>query len=380
MDISKSIAAVAMIFAQAACAPETVGKAAPLPPEVDRPEIRAEPYVGGLETPWSLAFTPDGRLLIAERPGRIRVVRNGKLDPRPLAVLSEVVETSEGGLLGMCLHPDFKRTGWLYVAYTYENPRLTVKVVRYRETANGLAEPKTIVDRIEGGANHDGCRIKFGPDGKLYVTTGERYRKELAQDMSSLNGKTLRLNDDGTVPKDNPFVGRPGVRPEIWSYGHRNAQGIDWQPGTGLQFQTEHGPSGSDAPGGGDEVNIVEKGKDYGWPKVHHRQTMPGTVPPLLEYTPAVAPCGGAFYTGDKVPQFKDDFFFANLRGECLIRVELDGRRVVNQERLFSGRLGRLRDVVSGPDGYLYFCSSNRDGRGSPRSGDDRVYRLVPAR
>jgi glucose/arabinose dehydrogenase len=278
----------------------------------------------------------------------------------------------------MCLHPDFAKNKLLYVAYTYRDRGVSVKVVRFRETPQGLVEPKTIVSGIEGGANHDGCRVKFGPDGKLYVTTGERYRKELAQVMSSLNGKTLRLNDDGTIPPDNPFVGKEGVRPEIFSYGHRNAQGMDWQPGTGLMFQTEHGPSGSDAPGGGDEVNIVEAGKDYGWPKVHHRETLAGTVPPLLEYTPAVAPAGGAFYTGSKIPEWKGQFFFANLRGECLIRVKLDGRKVLEEERMFRGELGRLRDVATGPDGYLYFCTSNRDGRGSPASSDDRIFRIVP--
>jgi glucose/arabinose dehydrogenase len=193
--------------------------------------------------------------------------------------------------------------------------------------------------------------------------------------MKSLGGKTLRLNPDGSIPADNPFPGSP-----IFSLGHRNAQGIDWQPGTGLQFQTEHGPSGFDGPGGGDEVNIVEAGKNYGWPVVHHKESAPGMVSPLLEYTPAVAPSGASFSTGAALPSFQGDFFFTNLRGEVLIRVRMDPknpRRVLETEELFRDVYGRLRDVVVGPDGALYVATSNRDGRGRPRPGDDRILRVV---
>ena len=187
-----------------------------------------------------------------------------------------------------------------------------------------------------------------------------------------------RVNDDGSAPADNPFVGQDGVPPTIWSYGHRNAQGIDWQPGTGLQFQTEHGPSGNDGPGGGDEVNIVERGKNYGWPVIHHGETKEGMESPLLEYTPAVAPASGRFYTGSLFPAFKGDFFFGCLRGETLIRVRLEGRKVVSQERLLQGVFGRLRAVAIGPDGAIYVSTSNRDGRSSPAAEDDRILRLRP--
>ncbi|HKP71934.1 MAG TPA: PQQ-dependent sugar dehydrogenase, partial [Pyrinomonadaceae bacterium] len=205
----------------------------------------------------------------------------------------------------------------------------------------------------------------------------------IAQRLDSLGGKTLRLNDDGTVPPDNPFVNQPGARPEIFSYGHRNAQGLDFQPGTGLMFQTEHGPSGFDGPGGGDEVNIVERGKNYGWPVIHHRDARAGLESPLLEYTPAVAPASGMFYRGSAAggfPQFRGNFFFGNLRGECIIRVVLEGRRVVTQERLFERQYGRIRDIAEGPDGAIYFSTSNRDGRGKPASDDDRIFRLVPVK
>jgi glucose/arabinose dehydrogenase len=198
--------------------------------------------------------------------------------------------------------------------------------------------------------------------------------------MDSLAGKTLRLNDDGTVPADNPFVGQQNVRPEIWSLGHRNAQGIDWQPGTNLQFQTEHGPSGFDGPGGGDEVNIVERGKNYGWPTIDHTRTRAGLESPLLEYTPAVAPASGMFYRGSAFPQFRGNFFFGCLRGQTIIRVVLDGRRVVSQERLLEQKYGRIRAMAEGPDGAIYFSTSNRDGRGTPADTDDRILRLVPVK
>jgi glucose/arabinose dehydrogenase len=196
--------------------------------------------------------------------------------------------------------------------------------------------------------------------------------------MDSLAGKTLRLNDDGTVPPDNPFVSQQGARPEIWTYGHRNPQGIDFQPGTNLMFETEHGPSGFDGPGGGDEVNIVERGKNYGWPLIHHQQTREGLESPLLEYTPACAPASGMFYRGSLFAQFRGNFFFGCLRGERLIRVVLDGRKVVSQEDLLKGKYGRIREVAEGPEGAIYFSTSNKDGRGSPAKDDDRILKLVP--
>jgi glucose/arabinose dehydrogenase len=222
--------------------------------------------------------------------------------------------------------------------------------------------------------------LGFGPDGKLYVTTGDATNRELAQRLDSLAGKTLRLNDDGSVPPDNPFAGRQGARAEIWSLGHRNAQGMDWQPGTGLMFQTEHGPSGFDGPGGGDEVNIVEAGKNYGWPAVHHTESREGMISPALVYTPAVAPASGIFYRGSAFPDYRGNYFFGCLRGRRIIRVELDGRRVVSQEDLLNDQYGRIREIAEGPDGAIYFSTSNRDGRGRPSASDDRILRLVPAR
>lgn len=342
--------------------------------------FRVETVVGHLEVPWSIVWAPDGRMLFTERVGRVRVYQNGKLQPAPLFTVPDVEPTGESGLMSIALHPQFAGNRLLYLSYAYKGDGQRVRVVRYRETSGGLSERTIIIDDIPAAQFHAGCRVRFGPDGKLYITTGDATERALAQRLDSLAGKILRVNDDGTVPADNPFVGQQNARPEIWSYGHRNSQGLDWQPGTNVMFQTEHGPSGFDGPGGGDEVNIVEKEKNYGWPVIHHRETRPGMEAPLLEYTPACAPASATFYRGAVFPQFRGNFFFGCLRGTRIIRVVLDGRRVITQEDLLSGKYGRIRDVAEGTDGYLYFSTSNRDGRGSPTTDDDRIIRLVPVK
>lgn len=342
--------------------------------------FRVETVVSGVQVPWSIVWTPDGRMFFTERVGRVRVFASGQLRAEPLFLVPDVEPSGESGLMSIILHPKFSSNRLLYLSYAYKSDKQQVRVVRYRETDAGLTDRTVIIEGIPAAQYHAGCRLRFGPDGKLYITTGDATERELAQKLDSLAGKTLRLNDDGTVPNDNPFVGQKNARPEIWSYGHRNAQGMDWQPGTNLMFQTEHGPSGFDGPGGGDEVNIVERGKNYGWQLIHHRQTHAGLEAPLIEYTPAVAPASGMFYRGSAFPQFRDNFFFGCLRGERIIRVLLEGRRVVTQENLLEGRYGRIREVAEGPDGAIYFSTSNRDGRGTPAKDDDRIIRLVPVR
>jgi glucose/arabinose dehydrogenase len=345
----------------------------------DQVSFRVETIIGNIEVPWSIVWTPDGRMFFTEREGRVRVYQNGKLRPAPLFTVPDVEPSGESGLMSIALHPQFASNHLLYLSYAFKAADgQRVRVVRYRESPTGLTDRTVIVENIPAAQNHAGCRLRFGPDNKLYITTGDATERELAQRLDSLAGKILRVNDDGTIPADNPFVGQQNARPEIWSYGHRNGQGIDWQPGTNFLFETEHGPSGFDGPGGGDEVNIIDKGKNYGWPVIHHTQTRAGMEAALLEYTPACAPASGVFYRGAVFPQFRGNFFFGCLRGTRLIRVVLDGRRVVRQENLLEGKYGRIRDVAEDPDGYLYFSTSNRDGRGSPAPDDDRIIRLVP--
>jgi len=342
--------------------------------------FKVETVIPNLEVVWSIVWAPDGRMIFTERPGRVRVFENGKLRPQPLFVVPDVEPKGESGLMSIALHPQFASNHLLYLSYAYDSGGQKVRVVRYRETPNGFVDRKVIIEGIPAAQFHAGCRLRFGPDGKLYITTGDATDRQLAQKLDSLAGKTLRLNDEGTVPFDNPFVGQANARSEIWTYGNRNGQGIDFQPGTNLLWETEHGPSGFDGPGGGDEVNILERGKNYGWPVIHHRDTRAGMEAPLLEYTPACAPGSGMFYRGSAFPQFKGNFFFGCLRGQGIIRVVVDGRRPTSQEILLEGKYGRIRDLAEGPDGLIYFSTSNRDGRGQPAKDDDRILRLAPVK
>jgi glucose/arabinose dehydrogenase len=348
------------------------------------PKLKVEIVAANLEVVWSIVFAPDGRVFFTERPGRVRVFENGKLRAAPLATIADVELSGESGLMGMTLHPKFAENHFLYLAYAYQDgSNKQVKVVRYRETGNSLTDAKVIIEKIPAARFHAGTRLRFGPEGKLYITTGDALNQSQAQDLKSIGGKTLRLNDDGSIPADNPFVNQKNARSEIWTYGHRNAQGMDFQPETNLMFQTEHGPSGIDGVSlfkrtGGDEVNIVEKGKNYGWAKISHNMKREGMETPLVEYSPAVAPASGMFYRGKLFPEFYGNFFFGTLRGEAIIRLVLDKRKVVSQEHLFEKTYGRIREVAEAPDGTIYFSTSNHDGRGDPSSEDDRILRIVP--
>jgi glucose/arabinose dehydrogenase len=352
---------------------------------VTRPEeVRVETFISGLEVPWSLAFAPDGRLFISERPGRIRVVTAGVLAGTPWMTLNVTTNTSEGGLMGLALDPNFANDPWVYVCYTFDDEGAPEnRISRMRETGGHGGTEEILLDRFPGGPVHDGCRLKFGPDGKLYATTGDTFQRSLAQDLGSLAGKILRLNRDGSVPTDNPF----GPSSFIYSYGHRNPQGLAFDPQSGRLFATEHGPSGEVDFGNYDEVNIIVAGGNYGWPLVVGAPGLPQYHDPLLAFPDvAVPPAGSTFYSAALIPQWTGNFFFTSLRGQHLQRVVLDSSReqVVAIERLFeesfySGVYGRLRDVIQGPDGALYVATSNRDGRGQPAPDDDRVLRIVPS-
>lgn len=343
-----------------------------------------ETVAEGLQVPWSIVWSSPERMLVAERPGRVRVVVRGALQAKPLFTVPDIEPSGENGLMGMTLHPRYDENKFVYLAYAYRADGRRVKVVRYRDADDTLADARVVIENIPAQKYHAGTRLRFGGDEKLYVTTGDSTEGKLAQRLDSLAGKTLRLNDDGSIPADNPFAGRAGARGEIWSYGHRNSQGLDFHPTENFMVQTEHGPSFplDGWRSGGDEINIVEAGKNYGWNVVSFDKARSGMESPLVMYKDPIAPASGMFYRetkgANRLPEFVNNYFFGTLKGKSLMRLVFDGRRVVAQERLLENSHGRIREVAQSPDGAIYFTTSNRDGRGSPAKADDRIMRIVP--
>lgn len=321
----------------------------------------------GLDTPWALAFLPDGGMLVTERKGDVRFIdKGGKTDNSVVATIGKVRETGEGGLLGMTLDPDFAKNNYVYFYYTYGgsgNDSLN-RVVRMTYSEKKLFDEQIIVDKIPGAANHNGGRIKFGPDKFLYISTGDAENPSQAQDKNSFGGKILRVNTLGEPADGNPF-GNP-----VYSYGHRNVQGLAWDWAGGL-WATEHGRSG--VLSGLDEVNFIERGKNYGWPTIQGNEKKDGMETAKRNSGSATwAPSGAVF--------FGNSLFFGGLRGQALYEAVIQNNSVVEVKEHLKGQFGRLRDVVLGPDGMLYVTTSNRDGRGNPVGSDDRIIRINPTK
>ncbi len=311
-----------------------------------------------LKIPWSLVFLPNGQELFTTRGGEVRNFKG------LVATVLDVKTVGEGGLLGITVHPNFNSNHFIYLYYTYSENGGNVlnKVVRYKFENNQLTDPKIILDKIPGSSNHDGGRIKFGPDGNLYIGTGDAEDPSQAQNTNTLGGKILRLKDDGSIPPDNPFGNA------VYSYGHRNVQGIAWDE-KGQLWATEHGRSGVQT--GFDEVNKILKGGNFGWPTIQGDETKEGMITPVINSGAATtwAPSGMAY--------FKGSLFFAGLRGSTLYEAKIVGDKL-NLSEHFKNEFGRLRDVIVGPDNMFYVLTSNTDGRGTPKSGDDKILKIDP--
>jgi len=330
--------------------------------------IKVETVATGLSHPWGLAFLPDGRMLVTERSGTLRLVsKDGKLSP-PLSGVPKVVVAGQGGLLDVAIDPDFKSNSLVYLTYSEPGEGGAGTAVARGKLGESGLDGVEVVFRQEpkvGGGNHFGSRLVFAPDGKLFVTLGERFTFTPAQDLTNDLGKIVRINPDGSVPKDNPFVGRTDARPEIWSYGHRNPQGAAILPKTGKLWETEFGPMG------GDELNIPQAGANYGWPVVswgsHYTgedipdpPTHPEFADAIYHWNPVISPSGITFYTADAIPAWKGNLLIAALSGQAIVRLTLDGEKVVDEERIPMG--ARIRDVVQGPDGTVYALTDEGNG------------------
>jgi len=340
-------------------------------------DFRVETVVDGLSHPWGLAFLPNGGMLVTERSGQLRVVRDGELDPSPVAGLPPIAVRGQGGLLDVALHPAFEENRWVYISYAAAGDGgYGTEVARGRYRGGVLEELEVIFRALpkSSGGRHFGSRLVFDGDGYLYVTLGDRGNRPNGQDLGTHPGSIIRLHDDGSVPQDNPFIDRG--RPEIFTYGNRNVQGAALHPETGVLWAHEHGPQG------GDELNVIEAGNNYGWPvityganygtgtKIGEGTHKPGMEQPLWYWDPSIAPSGMTFYTGERFPQWQGSLFVGALKFQLLARLELDGREVLGEERMLEGALGRIRAVEQGPDGYLYLLTD---------AGNGRLLRLEPA-
>jgi len=334
--------------------------------------FRVVKVVEGLEYPWGLAFLPDGRKLVTERPGRLRIVaKDGKLEPQPVAGVPTVAATGQGGLLDVALHPRFSENSLVYLSYSARGEGgVGTEVARGRLAGGGLEDVRVIFSQSpkSGGGRHFGSRLVFDREGYLYITQGDRGEMERAQKPDDHAGSVIRLHDDGRVPADNPFRGKTGWKPEKYTLGNRNVQGAALHPRTGRVWTHEHGPQG------GDEINVIRAGANYGWPvitygvnyglgtRIGEGTHKAGMEQPLYTWVPSIAPSGMAFYTGDRFPRWQGDLFVGALRDQMLVRLKLEGEKVASEERMLTNVLGRIRDVRDGPDGFLYLLTDERRG------------------
>ncbi|HVH26325.1 MAG TPA: PQQ-dependent sugar dehydrogenase [Vicinamibacterales bacterium] len=344
-------------------------------------DYRVVTVVDGLIQPWSIAFLPGGDTLITERPGRLRILRQGKLLPQAVEGIPKVFHSGQGGLLEVMPHPDFASNRLLYVSYS--KPGVTdsdsrTALIRGRFENDRLTQVQEIFDAVSKGRGHYSGKIAFDKNGHLFLSLGDRQvppegnlEAHPAQDLSNHHGKIVRLHDDGRVPADNPFVNRAGARPEIWSYGHRNVQGLAIHPETGDLWADEHGPQG------GDELNLIQPAKNYGWPvigygvnyqtglAIHSGTHRQGMEQPIRVWVPSIGISGLMIYNGDRFPQWRGNLFIGGMAGQQLSRLTLNGQRVINEETLVPQR-GRIRDIRQGPDGYIYLVTDDRDGKPTP--------------
>ncbi len=362
--VSAGVLALAAVAAAPALSAE-------LTEQSEQADFKVVTLTEGLDHPWGLAFLPDGGMLITERSGDLRLFRDGRLESGPVAGVPEVAARGQGGLLDVAVHPDFAENGLIYLSYAGPGEGgASTEVARGRLDGMALQDVEVIFRATpkSGGTGHFGSRLVFDRDGKLFISLGDRRQIRESQNLGNHIGTVIRLNDDGSVPEDNPFLGQAGALPEIYSYGHRNVQGMTLHPVSGEIWSHEHGPRG------GDELNLVKAGANYGWPVITYgidysgaiitdKTEAPGMEQPIVYWDPSIAPSGMAFYDGDQFPEWQGDLFIGALAHLHLRRLEMEGGQVVGQESLLTGLNERIRDVRNGPDGYLYVLTDSSNGQ-----------------